>query len=557
MRKTIIIILVFICYNPAHLLAFDVRTDRLTYRAGDTIFFSVEHNTSPVKIQLRDITIKGEPVVAEIGTQRQWVVPADAPRHAIGIYLKEDNTGKTTYSSYFRIVDSTMITTYDIEKTKHEGLNVFTLDGGMSAEYAVQKSLTDLCGAISHTWKIGPGGGPNPVWGTPDFLVSSIDKTISLYNENLGKTTPIETVIISTGVPVIPYLSATLNAVVLPLHFLVSVNAIKEIESILNYSTANGYPSYATLGYDASMDDVGVAWIKMLDIPKEYKEFISDHQVKNVIIAGIGQDVHSESFCRKLKGSGQQQEEYSDGSLYILYTQSGSPFDIASLSSHLKDYDENELEEGKFLADWESGIIDHQIKTFSTTICKDTKAKPYTLIAPSDMGHMYNLAVNLSLAYLKKNGIAANGVVLNEYLISHPKYELSHGKIPLLYWQFTPAATTINTLDNYITAATTDYFPEVRLKEKNIHINARIGKYDLENELKSRGYSNTTKRLDHIEEIWNTEDGINAPCEFIAHDIICSGIPGYQERIKAHASLTMEDLGNLIKQVPDIILKPE
>ncbi len=555
MKRNIIIILTLILCKSTNIFAFDVKTDKFTYRANDTISFSVECNTPNLKIQLRDLSIKGEPIIVEIEIKQQWVVPADVPCHAIGIYLKDEETGQSTYSSYFRIVDDTMITTYEIEKMQHKGLDIFTLNGGMSAEYAVQKSLSDLCGAISHTWKIGPGGGPNPVWGTPDFLVSSIKETISLYNENLGEHTPIETVIISTGIPVIPYLSATLDAVVLPLHFLASVNSIKEIESILNYSGINGYPSYATLGYDASMDDVGVAWVKMLDLPKEYIEFINNHQVKNVIIAGIGQEVYSESFCRKLKKSGKQNEEYANGSLYILYTQSGSAFDINSLSSHLRDYDENKLEEGKFLADWESGIIDSQIETFSETINKNTKAKPYSLIASSDMAHMYNLAVDLSLAYLKKNNIEVDGVVLNEYLISHPKYELSKGRLPLLYWQFTPASTTINTLDNYITTATANCFPKIRLKEKNIHINARIGKYDLENELKSRSYSNTTKRLDNVEEIWDMTDGINAPCEFIVHDILCSEVTAYKEHIRTHASLTIGDLDNLMKQVPEIILK--
>ena len=55
-----------------------------------------------------------------------------------------------------------------------------------------------------------------------------------------------------------PYLSAAMEAPVLPLHFLVSVNSTKEISSILEYSSQAGVPCYATLGYDASMDDVGV-----------------------------------------------------------------------------------------------------------------------------------------------------------------------------------------------------------------------------------------------------------------------------------------------------------
>lgn len=65
------------------------------------------------------------------------------------------------------------------------------------------------------------------------------------------------------------------------------------------------------------MDDVGVAWIKLLALPDEYRKFIIEHEVENVIIAGIGEDVKSESYCRKLSKTGVDGQEYADGSLYI------------------------------------------------------------------------------------------------------------------------------------------------------------------------------------------------------------------------------------------------
>lgn len=125
---------------------------------------------------------------------------------------------------------------------------------------------------------------------------------------------------------------------------MVSVNSTKEISSILEYSSQAGVPCYATLGYDASMDDVGVAWIKLLALPDEYRKFIIEHEVENVIIAGIGEDVKSESYCRKLSKTGVDGQEYADGSLYILYTQSGSEHDIKTISRNVVDYDTLSLE---------------------------------------------------------------------------------------------------------------------------------------------------------------------------------------------------------------------
>ena len=105
---------------------------------------------------------------------------------------------------YFQQKKESILTTYEINKETYKGVDVFTLDGGMSAEYAVQKSLSNMTSAVSHTWKIGKGGGPAPVWGEKDFLIKSAQKTVDLYNKYLGSDKPIETVIISTGVPVVP-----------------------------------------------------------------------------------------------------------------------------------------------------------------------------------------------------------------------------------------------------------------------------------------------------------------------------------------------------------------
>ena len=89
-------------------------------------------------------------------------------------------------------------------------------------------------------------------------------------------------------------------------------------KAILDYSNQNGYASYATLGYDGSMPGVGVAWIKLLDLPEEYKQFIKDHQVEEVYIYGVGQEGHGESYSRRVLTQNTITDEYAPGSfLYI------------------------------------------------------------------------------------------------------------------------------------------------------------------------------------------------------------------------------------------------
>ena len=473
-----------------------------------------------------------------------------------GVYQKEE--GQLTYSSYFRVVTPGMLTTYQIAKEEYKGLNVFMLNGGMSAEYTVQKSLANLTAGVSHTWQIGPGGGPKPVWGTPDFLQQSVQHTVDLYNEYLGKSKKLKTVIIATGVPAVPYLSAAMEAPVLPLHFLVSVNSTKEVSSILEYSSQAGVPCYATLGYDASMDDVGVAWIKLLALPDEYRKFIIEHEVENVIIAGIGEDVKSESYCRKLNKTGVDGQEYADGSLYILYTQSGSEHDIKTISRNVVDYDTLSLEKGKDLADWESGVVNRQIDNISKGICEHTPAQVYSLIATHDMMDMYNLGANMGMYFMYKNReqtkVSVQGTYLNEYLISQPLYELTQGYIPLLFWQFVPPVSTIDRIKRDIQKVVDVYEKGILLENKTVHVNARIGKEELVQELKKRGFRFVTKRKDNVEELWNLSDGINSPCEEVVQNIVEQiGVKQYQTQCKNALYLNMGDLKLVTNNIPGLV----
>lgn len=534
-----------------------VLTDKFVYSQGEKVVFTFDGKSEGKTIILKYLSKKGEPVLAEIGGEPfVWEVPSEFTPAAVGVYQKEE--GQLTYSSYFRVVIPGMLTTYQIAKEEYKGLNVFMLDGGMSAEYAVQKSLANLTAGVSHTWQIGPGGGPKPVWGTPDFLQQSVQHTVDLYNEYLGKSKKLKTVIIATGVPTVPYLSAAMEAPVLPLHFLVSVNSTKEISSILEYSSQAGVPCYATLGYDASMDDVGVAWIKLLALPDEYRKFIIEHEVENVIIAGIGEDVKSESYCRKLSKTGVDGQEYADGSLYILYTQSGSEHDIKTISRNVVDYNTLSLEKGKDLADWESGVVNRQIDNISKGICEHTPAQVYSLIATHDMMDMYNLGANMGMYFMYKNReqtkVSVQGTYLNEYLISQPLYELTQGYIPLLFWQFVPPVSTIDRIKRDIQKVVDVYEKGVLLENKTVHVNARIGKEELVQELKKRGFRFVTKRKDNVEELWNLSDGINSPCEEVVQNIVEQiGVKQYQTQCKNALYLNMGDLKLVTNNIPGLV----
>ena len=89
-----------------------------------------------------------------------------------------------------------------------------------------------------------------------------------------------------------------------------------------------------------------------------------------------------------------------------------------------------------------------------------------------------------------------------------------------------------------------------------IHLNARVGKYELAQKLKENQYSHVTMRADHIEEIWNLTDGLNAPCEMIAYDITNHiGVSTYQANINQLQPLSINDITRLSNQVQGIQFK--
>lgn len=102
---------------------------------------------------------------------------------------------------------------------------------------------------------------------TPNFVqetLSYIKEEVMSLN-NLGKT-----VLYSPGICSVPYLVEIANLIYLPSQLLLSVNSLNELASILQIACAQGYECYAVLGYDPFIKDRLCAWIKFIELPKEY-----------------------------------------------------------------------------------------------------------------------------------------------------------------------------------------------------------------------------------------------------------------------------------------------
>lgn len=472
-----------------------------------------------------------------------WVVPGYAQLNAFGVFVGATRQGgatiANTYQTFFRVTNSSRLSSYAITSSLYQGLTIHSLDGGMSAEYTVVKSLENLSPGVANSWLTSaPGSGPNSVYSSQDFLERSINQTVNYYNTQLGATTVFDTVIISTGVASIPYLSRTMKAPVLPAQFLVSCDSVKEIISVLQYAKDKGIDSYSTLGYDGSVTKA-VAWIKLLKLPPQYIQFIKDHNVTNVVFAGTVTNGAGEGTAKKILYNSSSSTGYHQSDIFLLYTHGGTTDDFDNLYNRIKDlHDYDNLLESNYrqISDWESGLVDEQVNNFAADARTGTNVTSVKLITATAAGgtlELYNLATYLTLAFMKKNGAAfpaLSGVAMNPYLLSHPLYETKINYIPMLFWQLTPAGDVVTRLDTVIKNAVLQYYPNTDLKQLNIWVNTskNFGGFQspsLVSALQSTGYNNRTVSNPNVEELWNPADGMTSICETVANNILFYSSP--------------------------------
>lgn len=567
----------------------EAKTDKTMYRTGENVSFSfsIQNPTgsaqleiSEVRLVVKNLTDKenplhtiGESAVVQkdvsIEAGNATIIDANsfftisnsiATKTACGIFVEctfEDGSKSTDFATYFRVVDDHTLSTYKIDVDDYNGIPIYKLTGGMSAEFGVEKALTSFAKGISHSWYTENNNGPYPVWASADFLQLSLQKTVDLYNTVLGgDKVKIKTVILGTGVPSVPYISATMHAAYLPVHFLASVNSVAEVEAILDHANREVCASYATLGYDGSMPEPAVAWIKLLDLPEIYRKFMKDHQVEEVIIWGVEDNVLGETWARKVIRK-KHTSEFGAGSIYVQYTGHGSEADRQNLKSRINDFDQTEMETETNIPDWESGLSEHQIAQIAASIKQETNAAAFSVTAFGDMIHIYDVASYLSMEYMKKNEdlfgkTTIEAVILNEYLTSNPQFELSLGRVPLLYWQFIPPQYTIDRIFNgYLANAITGYYPDetaATLKQKTFYLNSNYGRNELQAALLNYGVTGeiTARQTSHDE--WTGSGG--SFCEVYAWVISnLIGRNAYQQMQSLTRPLTITELETICTKV--------
>ncbi|MCF7567980.1 hypothetical protein L3X37_06315 [Sabulilitoribacter arenilitoris] len=487
-------------------------------------------------------------------------IPKYFENDAYGVYLSYELNDKLItkeYHTFFRVINEEELTVFEIETEKINGVPIFKLDGGMSAEYIVEKSAENLTSGISHSWKVNtPGSGPNHVLATPNYLEKSVNKTVDFYNETFGEDTEIETVLISAGFPSIPYISSALKAPVLPLHFLVSVNTVKEIKTILETANDKGIASYATLSHDPSVP-YAVSWIKLLELPKEYKDFIKQHKVKNIVILGATGTNGGETKAKQLLYNDDIKGEYADRSIYIMYPGT-SPDDVKTLNDKIVDLKDFKQEDDFIqIADWESGINQKQLTNFTKDAKSVDDSIDVSTITAVDLGRLYALGGYSTLAFMHKNKDkfdGVKGVIFNPYLIAHPTIEAKKGFVPLLYWQLVGANYTVYNMENDLFKAINHFYPKTNLKKLKLWLNstrnfgAVWSANNLKKELAKKGFTNIIDNNYEVDEVWDLSDSVESPSELLFKEVNNSyGFENLKKWNNSLKPLTIEDVKELSK----------
>jgi hypothetical protein len=499
-----------------------------------------------------------------------WTIPSYTLLDSYGAYVgatfQDNSTFSNSYVTFFRVMDQTKLNTYKISNATYNGLSIQTLDGGLSAEYTVVKAAEVLSDGVAHSWfTSAAGSGPNSVYSTSNFMDLAINTTVNYYDQTFGSTATFNTVVISTGVASIPYLSRVMKAPVLPLHFLVSASTVKEIIAILSFnSELKNYSTYSTLGYDGSIS-MAVAWIKLLQLPQQYIDFLNNHNVQNIVIAGTyGANGGGETTAKKILYNSNPLTGYNNGDLYLMYPGGGTTDDFTNLYNKivdLHDYD-NMLETNyRQVSDWESGLVDEQINNFTATIKSGTAVSKIRRVSAPDSLTMYNLATYLTLSFMQKNQTilpSVSGVALNPYLLAHPTYETKIQYLPMLFWQGNSGTDDVNRLINQIQQNIHTYFPTTNFSALNFWVNTsrNFGGFqatNIQSALQAQGLNNITMSDTTADEVWNPADGMNAICEKVATNILTYSSPSaYKSWDNSLSAMTPTDLDAMATRHSDI-----
>lgn len=490
-----------------------------------------------------------------------WAVDSGMPDGAYGVFVRVELADGSTwerFETFFRVAREGQLTRYSIDVEDYLGFPVYTQDGGLSAEYAVLKSAQILSQSAGPSWTPSDEGyGPRPVYATPGFLREAIDETITTLDTALGATRQFDTAIVAPGIQSTPQLISTLQAPVLPLHYLVSFDSVYELRGVLDQAARDGYEVMTTLGHDGSMDP-GVAWIKLLEPPAEYLDFLDRHGVSDVVIAGTFGTSGGENLARRALYAGSPTSGANPGDIIVVYPGGSLTGDGDTITRKVHDLSDLPLGASTTISDWEAGLIDEQVDAFAAGI-KTVIPGSVAELGAETYYDIDNLGIFVSAAYFKKNeaalevdGEVIRGIALSPYMTNQPFADVTNGVLPVLFFQGENPLTIVQgRIVNQAASALAEYFPDVVVTDLHVDVitSRNFGGFangGIQGVLIDEGFTSYAFSSTEGDEIWSATDNHTAWNEIAVQQLAAAKTQGQWTTWNAALSpLDLADLATL------------
>lgn len=290
------------------------------------------------------------------------------------------------------------------------------LIGGMSAEAVFAKVIASKKSKVFDRWI------PEQIQPSLTFIKDSIE---NIVNHTLEITLNEKTIIISPGILTIPYIVELGDFFYLPSQFLICVNNINHLNSIIENAQSQGIDCYAEIGIDECIPNCLVGWIKFRTLPPAYINLLNKLKTENILVVCVNnvKGGEGENISRK----------YSENISFVYIFEGYGMATVEQENNRFKelcpDLNINQIQSKVInIQDWESGIVD------PVKMTSNFHGKSYHLCFKNSQD-IYDLSFKLSKQFIYMNKINFNGYVLNPYFVNNPLFEAFHGYIAYSYWQ--------------------------------------------------------------------------------------------------------------------------
>ena len=296
--------------------------------------------------------------------------------------------------------------------------------GGLSSEIIFGKTIANKRNVIYRGWlNKSPAGNPNFVSDSIDYVVNELKKVMNMKSKYA---------ITGPGLDCVSYMCDLMDCVYLPTQFMVEVHNIDGLKLMLENADKSGIKCYASIMNSEIYQSNAVAYIKLMEIPKVYIDYLDSVNINRIICIGLYNRVGDCDKCkvRQYTDSDEPMQSLKPTNIYVYYpheNNGGRQIDDRYYSSKIENINMSNMKDtASYMCDWEYGF--DNIPEFLINYDK----KGYVFYA--DKKVIFNLLIyHLTHQFMHNNDVTPTGFVLNVTLIGNPFYEAINGYYSYVY----------------------------------------------------------------------------------------------------------------------------